>query len=201
MQPDDGWSWLGRGLARKNRGQKEPALADLTRECHTGTKCAERLGNARRDPREPLRAGTKRRRPTIVGRPSGAIPARFPGIITRPFASMRAISRDIVVPARTMVEHFGTTTDPFVASLVAHACSLGTDSRSGPRPRHRARRGGGPCQTSRWLVYLYARGGPAPGRPPGRGRGQARPGCSRRPGVDRQSADQRFADIDRAARF
>ena len=31
LQPDDGWSWLGRGLARKNRGQKEPALADLTR--------------------------------------------------------------------------------------------------------------------------------------------------------------------------
>ena len=29
LKPNDGWSWLGRGLARKNRNRAEEALADL----------------------------------------------------------------------------------------------------------------------------------------------------------------------------
>ena len=53
------------------------------------------------------------------------------------------------------MDRFGTTTDPFVASLAAHACSLGTDRRGRLRPRHRTGRAGRPRQTTRRLVDLY----------------------------------------------
>ena len=53
-KPDDGWSWLGRGLARKSRNQAESASGGLIAERCTGTQRADRLGRAGRDLRRSL---------------------------------------------------------------------------------------------------------------------------------------------------
>ena len=47
-RPDDGWSWLGRGLARKSRNQAEPALADLARSVELEPKVPTGWGRGAR---------------------------------------------------------------------------------------------------------------------------------------------------------
>jgi tetratricopeptide (TPR) repeat protein len=127
IQPDDGWSWLGRGLARKNRNQKEPALADLTRSVALEPKVAsawamrgEILGTLIRWDE----AAEAYNRWSALGGDPGPIP-RYYHALLRLYAGDRPGYRDA---CQAMMDRFGTTTDPFVASLAAHACSLGTDS-------------------------------------------------------------------------
>ena len=161
VQPDDGWSWLGRGLARKNRDQKEPALADLTRSValEPGIPSAwamrgEILGTLIRWDE----AAEAYDRWYALGGDPGAIPWYY-------HAMLRLYKGDHPGYRRTcqaMMDRFGTTTDPFVASLVAHACSLGPDSGVDLEPRHQPGRPVRPRQTTRWLVDLYPGSGPAP---------------------------------------
>ena len=127
IQPDDGWSWLGRGFARKNLNHLEPALADLTRGVvlEPGVVSAwgargEILGTLKRWDE----AASAYDRWSELGGVSNAIPWYF-------HAALRLYAGDQPGYRRacqTMFERFGKTSDRFVASLIAHACSLGADS-------------------------------------------------------------------------
>ena len=151
LRPEDGWSWLGRGLARKNRSQPELALADLTRgvalEPNVSSPWAMRgeiLGNLRRwdEAAESYEHWSK------LGGDPAAIPWYY-------HAALRLYARDqpgYLRACQTMVEHFGTTTDAFVASLVAHACSLGTDPGVPLDRVIEIAEVAAPRQPSRWLV-------------------------------------------------
>ena len=125
-KPDDGWSWLGRGLARKRRNQTEPALADSRTERCPGTERGNRLG-AQGEILGARDAGTKRPATLIGGRRWVAILSRFPGTSMRFSACTSTTSPAIARPAQTMWERFGKTSDPFIAALVAHASSLAPD--------------------------------------------------------------------------
>ena len=127
IRPDDGWSWLGRGLARKNLNRLEPALVDLTRGValepnvvSAWSMLGEILGTLKRWDE----AASAFDRWSELGGDSNAIPWYF-------HAALRLYSGDKPGYRRAchaMLERFGKTRDPFVASLAAHACSLGVDS-------------------------------------------------------------------------
>ena len=130
IRPDDGWSWLARGLARKNLNRLEPApRRPHTRRHASGTeRVVEPRGVCpRRDSGHTLllgRSGSRVRSLVGVGEDSTAIPWYF-------HAALRLYSGDKPGYRRAchaMLERFGKTRDPFVASLAAHACSLGVDS-------------------------------------------------------------------------
>jgi tetratricopeptide (TPR) repeat protein len=120
---DDGWSWLGRGLARKKLNQIEPALSDLTQSVALEPKVA--TGWAARG--EIL--GAKGRWDEAAGDFArwfalGGDPVAIPWYY---HALLRAYAKDqpgYRQACATMWERFSKTSDPFVASLVAHACSL-----------------------------------------------------------------------------
>ncbi len=85
------------------------------------------MGNARRDPGQPF----------ALGRSGGGLqslvgPGGHPQAIPWYYhTSLRLYAGDqpgYRHACQEMINRFGTTTDPFVASLVAHACSLGNDS-------------------------------------------------------------------------
>ena len=125
-RPDDGWSFLGRALARKKRGQTESAIADLTRctvlEPNIATAWAVRgeiLGSLTRWDE----AAESYNRWSDLGGDPGPIPWYY-------HAALRLYAGDEPGYRRacqTMMQRFGTTTEAFAASLVAHACSLGAD--------------------------------------------------------------------------
>jgi eukaryotic-like serine/threonine-protein kinase len=126
VRPDDGWSWLGRGLARKSRGQAETALSDLDRsvalEPNIPSAWAMRgeiLGSSMRWDEA---AASYDRWASLGGDPL-AIPWYYHAALRLYAGDQPGYRR----ACRAMIERFGTTTDPFVASLVAHASSLGTD--------------------------------------------------------------------------
>ena len=198
VQPDDGWSWLGRGLARKNRGQKQPALADLTRsvalEPNVPSAWAMRgeiLGSLIRWDE----AAEAYDRWSALGGDPGAIPWYYHTILRLYTGDHPGYRR----ACQAMMDRFGTTTDPFVASLAAHACSLGADSGVDFGRVVEPGRAGRPRQTTRRLVDLYPGSGPPPRRAPRRGHLQVRPGRPRRPVLDRHTADRRGALTDRAS--
>jgi WD40 repeat protein/tetratricopeptide (TPR) repeat protein/tRNA A-37 threonylcarbamoyl transferase component Bud32 len=120
---DDGWSWLGRGLARKKLNQVEPALADLTRSVEfepsvtTGWAARGEILGAKGRWDEAARDFA---RWSALGGAPDAIPWYY-------HALLRVYENDQPGYRRacaTMWERFSKTGDPFVASLVAHACSL-----------------------------------------------------------------------------
>jgi len=126
LNPEDGWSWLGRGLARKSRGSVLPALSDLAQsvalepDVPTAWGLIGEIhgGQGRWDG-----AASDFAHWSALGGDPVAIPWYF-------HAALRVYAND---PAgyrqacKTMWERLGEASDPFVASLAAHACTLGPD--------------------------------------------------------------------------
>ncbi len=125
-RPDDGWSWLGRGLARKRQNKSEPALDDLARSVEIEPTAAigwgargEILGiKGRWD-----EAARHLAQWSALGGESSPIPWYFHTLL-RAYTNDQPGYRQACA---TMWEHFNKTTDPFVAALLAHACSLEPD--------------------------------------------------------------------------
>ncbi len=121
--PDDGWSWLGRGLARKRQNKFEPALDDLARSVAMEPTAAigwgaraEILGiKGRWD-----EAARHFERWFALGGESSAIPWYFHTLL-RAYTNDQPGYRQACA---AMWERLRKTTDPFVAALLAHACSL-----------------------------------------------------------------------------
>ncbi len=152
-RPNDGWSWLGRGLARKSRNQAEPAIADFAQcaklEPNVPTSWAARgeiLGTLGRWD-EAARAFD---RWCALGGEPLVIPWYF-------HAALRLYAGDQPGYRRacqTMIERFGTTSDPFHMSLVAHAATLGSDSGVDPgRVVKAAEQAARTNPRDIWLVY------------------------------------------------
>jgi WD40 repeat protein/tRNA A-37 threonylcarbamoyl transferase component Bud32 len=125
--PDDGWSWLGRGLALKSRNKGEAALLDFARsEALEPTVPAawgasgEILGGLKRWD-EAARAFD---RWSALGGEPVAVAWYFHAAL-RLYASDEPGYRRA---CQAMLQRFGATRDPFVSSLVAHAATLGPDS-------------------------------------------------------------------------
>jgi eukaryotic-like serine/threonine-protein kinase len=125
-RPDDSWSWLGRGLARKKQNHTEPAIADLTRSVALEPKVTTGWGA-----RGEILGGKGRwdeaasdfARWSALGGDPVAVPWYFHALL-RVYAKDQPGYRQACA---TMWESFSKTTDPFIAALVAHACSLGPD--------------------------------------------------------------------------
>ncbi len=156
IQPDDGWSWLGRGFARKNLNHLEPALADLTRGVALEPSNPSAWG-ARGEILGTLKrwdeAASAYDRWSELGGVSNAIPWYF-------HAALRLYAGDEPGYRRacqTMLERFGKTGDPFVASLVAHACCLGADSGvDARRVVELAEQASRAKPRDGWSLYTYA---------------------------------------------
>jgi tetratricopeptide (TPR) repeat protein len=125
-KPDDSWSWLGRGLARKKQNQTEPALEDLGRsvalEPNVSTGWGARGEILGAKGRWDEAAGDFARWSALGGDPV-AIPWYFHALL-RLYANDQPGYRQACA---TMWERFSKTSDPFIAALVAHACSLEPD--------------------------------------------------------------------------
>ena len=126
VRPDDSWSWLGRGLARKSQNQTEPALTDLARSAALEPRVATGWG-ARGEI-----LGAKGRWDEAAGdfarwSASGGDPVAIPWYF---HALLRVYAKDhhgYRQACATMWERYSNTSDPFIAALLAHACSLGPD--------------------------------------------------------------------------
>ena len=127
LQPDDGWSWLGRGFARKNLNHLEPALVDLTRGVALEPTVPDAWG-ARGEILGTLKRWDESASAYDRWSELGGVPNAIPWYF---HAALRVYAGDQPGYRRacqTMLERFGKTGDPFVASLIAHACCLGADS-------------------------------------------------------------------------
>jgi WD40 repeat protein/tetratricopeptide (TPR) repeat protein/tRNA A-37 threonylcarbamoyl transferase component Bud32 len=123
---DDSWSWLGRGLARKKQNQTEPALADLSRsvalEPRVATGWAARGEISGAKGRWDEAASDFARWSALGGEPV-AIPWYFHTLL-RVYVKDGPGYRQACT---AMWDRFSKTSDPFIAALVAHACSLEPD--------------------------------------------------------------------------
>jgi len=153
LNPGDGWSWLGRGLARKSRGSALPALADLARSLALepdvptawGLRGEIHGGQGRWDEAASDFAHWSR-----LGGDPVAIPWYFHAAL-RVYANDQAGYRQA---CKTMWERFGETGDPFVASLVAHACTLGREPGvAADRVVALARRAAGANPRDGWTIF------------------------------------------------
>ena len=126
LGPEDGWSFLGRGLARKNRGSIEPAIADLSRSVAL-------------EPNVPTAWGLRGEIYGVQGRwteaasdfaqwfAQGGDPPVIPWYY---HALLRVYANDLPgyrQACMRMWERFSSTSDPFAASLLSHACTLAPD--------------------------------------------------------------------------
>ena len=151
--PDDAWSWLGRGHARKSRNQAEAALADFA-QC------------VKLEPNVPAGWGMRGEILGSLGRWDEAASAfeRWAGLggDQQPIpwylhAALRLYAGDLPGYRRacqTMLERFANASDPFHRSLVAHAATLSPDS--GVDPSRAALLAEGAARTNMrdiWLVY------------------------------------------------
>jgi tetratricopeptide (TPR) repeat protein len=127
INPDDSWSWLGRGFVRRKRGRADDAVADLSRSLSLEANIPNAWGIRGEIHGEHARWDDAARdfdRWAALGGDSTAIPWYF-------HAALRLYAGDAPGyrhACKTIMERFAGSRDPFARSLAAHACTLGRDS-------------------------------------------------------------------------